>query len=271
MEKRSFFNRKDNQKQQPLSVISSPTTSTFKTDWNVNRRNASSKHQHTPKNYFHVLQTNPKTTISTPMNSSSTSISHSPVQTFERIKDILARTYYPRLYSAIECGYQFGIQPTIQNTQQLVPAHIDTVSIKQPPESPCFIEDSTTITLISPPGTGRRSSTVSQQSSVTIKTYEQNEIETKPFSSIEHSLIEDVDETSPLVLKKSVVLLTPAKFPISSPPLIGEEKKLTNNRKRRSSPVTNKNSVERKKKRIVSSPPPEIINQYEDISNSERY
>ena len=271
MERRPISNRKDNYKQQPLSVISSPTTSAFKTDWNVNRRNASSKHQHTPKNFFHILQQNPKRNISAPTNSSLTSTSNPPVQTFERIKDILARTYYPHLYTAIEYGYEFGTRSIIQSTQQLVPAHNDFIPIKQPPESPCAAEDSTAITLISPPGAGRSHSSIFQQSPVTIKKLEENEIEMKPFISIEPSLIEDLDETSPSVLKKSIVLLTPAKLPISSPPLIGGENKLTNNRKRRFSPAVNTTPVERKKKRIISSPPPEIINQYEDISNSERY
>jgi hypothetical protein len=275
LEKKSFFHKKDNQKQQPLSVISSPTSTSFKTDWNANRRNPSSTHRHTPKNSFHILQQNPITTFSLSTNSSSTSssISKSPVQTFERIKDILARTYYPHLYTAIEYGYQFGTKSTIPNTQQLIPKHNDIIPIKQPPESPCFIDDSVTITLKSPPSTSQRNSIPLQQSPVTTKKLEQNETKKKSSISTESSLIEDLEETSPLVIKESIVVLTPAKIPIPSPPLIDKEKKLTNNRKRRSSPVTNTNAVERKKKKYVStsSSPPEIINQYEDISNPERY
>lgn len=270
LEKKSFFNRKDNQKQQqPLPVINSPASNSFIIDWNVNRRNSSSTHRHTPKNSFHILQLNPRTTLSLSTNSSSISSSttKSPIQTFERIKDILARTYYPHLYTAIEYGYQFGAKSTLPNTQQLISTHEDIIPIKQRPESPCFTDDSITITLKSPPSTNQRNSI---QSPIITKKLEQNLIEKRSSTVTERSFTEDIEEVSPLIIKQSIVVLTPAKIPIPSPPLLDKEAKLNNNRKRKSSAVTTTNIVERKKKKIISSPSPEIINQYEDISDPER-
>ena len=272
LEKKSTFQKKDYQKQQPLSMISSPTSTSFKTDWNVNRRHSTSTHRHTPKNSFHILQENPKTNFSSLANSSSTATSQSPVQTFERIKDVLARTYYPHLYTAIEYGYQFGVKSTIPNTRQLVSTRHDLVPIKEPPESPCSINDSMTISLQSPPSTSQQNPIPLQTSPMTRKRHRQNETDPRSSISTERSLTEDLEETSPLVIRKSIVVLTPADIPIPSPPIIDKAKKLINNRKRRSSPVTNTNAVKRKKtKTFSSSPLPEIINQYEDISTPERY
>jgi hypothetical protein len=205
--------------------------------------------------------------LSTNSSSISSSTTKSPIQAFERIKDILARTYYPHLYTAIEYGYQFGAKSTLPNTQQLISTHEDIIPIKQRPESPCFTDDSITITLKSPPSTNQRNSI---QSPIITKKLEQNLIEKRSSTVTERSFTEDIEEVSPLIIKQSIVVLTPAKIPIPSPPLLDKEAKLNNNRKRKSSAVTTTNIVERKKKKIISSPSPEIINQYEDISDPER-
>jgi hypothetical protein len=282
LEKKSSFNKKDKLKQQPpLSVISSPTSPTFNIDWAVNRRNSSSTHRHMPKNFFHILQVNPKTSFSISNDSSLSTSKPSPIQTFERIKDILARTYYPHLYTAIEYGYQFGSKSKFPHTQQLISTNNDDIiPIKQMPQSPDFIDDSITITLKSPPSTTRRDSTTTQQSSTITKTYEQNDDQLRIndksesiIASLERQMSEEIEELSPLVIKKSIVVVTPTKFPIPSPPLIDvdKDKNLTNNRKRKSSATANTNVIERKKKRIILSPSHEIINQIEDISEPERY
>ncbi|CAF4453752.1 unnamed protein product, partial [Rotaria sp. Silwood2] len=275
-------NKNDNYKQQPLSVISSPTSISFKTDWNVNRRNSSATHRHTPKNFFHILQLTPKTQLiqsdtSSSSSSSSSITTKSPIQTFERMKDILARTYYPHFYKAIEYGYQFGTKSKFPNTQQLITTHNDIIDIKEMPESPNLLDDSITITLKSPPSTTRRDSNVIQQSPIVTPTT--NEQKLKKAKIDDKSLIpkqnqchtnENIDELSPWIIRKSVVILTPAKIPLLSPPLSEKEKNLhTTNRKRKSSITTTPNITERKKKRIVSSPSPEIINQIENISDSE--
>ncbi|CAF4678508.1 unnamed protein product [Rotaria sp. Silwood1] len=276
-------NKKDNYKPQPLSAISSPTAISFKIDWNVNRRNPSSTHRHTPKNFFHILQLNPKTQISPsdiPSSSSSSTIitsTKSPVHTFERMKDILARTYYPHFYKAIEYGYQFGTKSKFPNTQQLITTHSDVIDIKEMPESPNLLDDSITITLKSPPSATRRDSNVIQQ--LPIVTASTNERKTKTSNTDNKSLSvnqnqchmnENINELSSWRIRKSVVVLTPAKIPLPSLSLSENEKDLqSTNRKRKSSTTVNTHVTERKKKRIVSSPSPEIINQIEDISDSE--
>jgi hypothetical protein len=276
LEKKSFFNKKDNHKQQPLSVISSPTSTSFKMDWSVNRRNSLATHRHGPKNVFHILQINPKNDLSISNNPSSPKLK-SPIQNFERVKDILARTYYPHLYTAVEYGYQFGVKSKFPNTQQLISTHNDFIPVKQMPESPSLFDDSVTITLKSPPSTRRHDSIIHQQSSVITKTTKQKEknlrIDNRSLStiSLERRMSEEIEESSPLVLKQSIVVLTPTKIPIPSPPLIDNNKHLNNNRKRKSSPTTNANAIDRKKKRIISSPSTEIVNHIEDISDAERY
>lgn len=264
-------NKSNNHKQQPLSVISSPTAVSFKMDWNVNRRNSTSSHRHTPKNFFHILQLTPKTQISSLDNSSSISIQKTPMQTFERMKDVLARTYYPHVYTAIEYGYQFGAKSKFPNAQQLVSTHNTFINIKEMPESPNLLDESTTITLKSPPSTTRRTSTitpplptVSVPNETKQKKTETNE---KPsLSKLKQS--STTDDLSSFLIKKSVVLLTPTKIPLpkqSSSSLTVKEDNSTN-RKRKASST---NVTERTKKRIVSSP--EQFPQIENISESERY
>ncbi|CAM4952280.1 unnamed protein product [Rotaria socialis] len=267
-------NKNNNHKQQPLSVISSPTSISFKLDWNVNRRNSLSTHRHTPKNFFHILQVNPKKKFSL-LDAPSISTSKSPIQTFERMKDILARTYYPHFYKAIEYGYQFGSKSKFPNTQQLITTHGDIINIKEMPESPDLIDDSITITLKSPPSTTRRDSSITMQQSVAF-TKEQktkrteNDNKSLCLKQNQSQLYENFDELSSWSIRKSVVVLTPAKVPLQSQPVTDREKISTVNRKRKSSTTTtNSNVIDRKKKRIISPPSQEIINQIEDISDSD--
>ena len=295
LEKKSAFNKKDQQKQQTLSMISSPTSTSFKSDWSFNRRHSSSTHKHKPGNIFHALQLNPKVDFSL-RNTSSISISKSPIQNFERIKDILARTYYPHLYTAVEYGYQFGAKSRFPNTQQLISSYGD-IPIKEMPQSPHYMDDSGTITLKSPPSTTRLELLFNHQSPIVKKQPErkeknskinerriskeidellpivtkQPERKDKNSKTNEHRRSEEIDESSPIVLKKSIVVLTPTQIPLPSPPSSDKEKKSNNNRKRKSPSTTITNIKLKKKKRVLSSQSPEINNQIEDVTNSERY
>lgn len=276
--KKIFFNKDDLSKHQSLSLMSSPTANSFRTDWNLHFRHRSSSHHPKPKNAFHILQLNPKLRLDLSNNLIPTTTSHSPVQTLEHVKDVLARTYYPHLYTAVQCGYQFGAKSTLPHTQQLITTHLDIPVVKQRPDSPCFFADSTAaITLRSPCSTGR-SNSLAYWSSPTKS--ELNDDEKKPILSsisLTQQVDDDIEYIPPLVMKESVVILTPTPIPPNSFSL-DKGKKLMNNRKRKSSPVTtNTNSTDRKKKKIVSSSsppppsPPSAVIQYEDISHSERY
>jgi len=259
-----LFNENDKQNHQPLSLISSPTSTSFKIDWLVNQRNRSSKQRNQPTNLFHILQTKPKQTLDVPTNSSTTTTtttsnnSKTHIQSFERVKDLLARTYYPRLHTAIQCGYQFGAKSCFLSTHQLITTHDDTTSIKQMPESPYFNDDLTTIRLISPPVLPRRYSIFDQPI-------------LSPNLHVQTDLNDDgsIDDSSPVIIKESVVVLTQTRIPSPISSYFDSQTDSTNNRKRRSSPTKDTNTTERKKKRIVSSPSPEIPEPYEDISNSE--
>lgn len=255
-----LFNQNDKQNHQPLSLISSPTLTSFKTDWLVNQRNRSSTQRNQPTNLFHILQTKPKQILNLSTNSmTQPSINaKAHIQSFERIKDLLARTYYPHLYTAVECGYQFGAKSVFANTRQLITTHDDTNSIKQMPESPYFNDDPLAIKLRSPPELSRRNSI-----------FDQSIISPNLFVQTRLNDDESIDDVSPIIIKESIVVLTQTKIPSPSLLIIDDQAEPTNNRKRRSSTTRDANPIERKKKRIVSSPSPEIPNHYEDISNSE--
>lgn len=281
-EKSSYKN--DNHKQQPLSVISSPTAMSFKMDWNVNRRHSSSTHRHTPKNSFHILQLNPRTQLNLSDTSSpSLSTTSKPInQTLERMKDILARTYYPLFYKSVESGYQFGSKSIFPNTQQLITTHDEFIDIKEMPESPSPMDDLTTITLKSPPSTTRRDLAPLSASSSSIATIiEQKAKRTKvdntslPTKTNSGPINENIDELSPWMIRKSVVVLTPTKIPSKTNSSTNAKEKDTNvSLKRKTSITTNTNVNERKKKRIIlssSSSTKEQSNQIEDISDTERY
>ena len=271
--KKIFFNKDDLSKHQSLSLMSSPTANSFRTDWNFHFRHRSSSHHPKPKNTFHILQSSPKLRLDLSSNFIPTTTSHSPMQTLEHVKDVLARTYYPHLYTAVQCGYQFGAKSTLPHTQQLITTHTDTPIVKQRPDSPCFFTDSSAaITLRSPCSSGRTNSLVY---SLSPTKSELNDDEKKPILSsisLTQQVDDDIEYIPPLVMKESIVILTPTPIPLTSFSW-DKGKKLTNNRKRKSSSVININCTERKKKKIVSpsSPPPPAVTHYEDISNSERY
>jgi hypothetical protein len=270
------------------------TASSFITDWKVNQRSSSSTHRHIPKNFFHILQLEPKKQYFSSSNTSSTTLkSSNQNQDFERVKDILARTYCPHLHTAMEYGYNFGSKSKFLSTQQLITTHNDIIPIKEMPESPSFIDDTVTITLKSPPSstTITKHDPVILQQSSPLTTTKQDPVvlqpsppvakkrERKPkiaqihekFPSPERRMSEEVEEMSSVINKQSYVILTPLTLPIPSPPLIDKEKELKGNQKRKSSITINTNNKERKKKRIVSSPSPEYVNHIEDISDAERY
>ncbi|UJR25931.1 hypothetical protein I4U23_007279 [Adineta vaga] len=275
MEKKMSLIKKDNKKIQPLSLISSPTSTSFKTDWNVNRRNSTSTQRQTPKNCFHILQMQPKKDFSLLNDSltSTRSTAKTPIEKFELVKDILARTYYPHLHTAIEYSYQFGERSKFPSTNQLISTHDDVIPIKEMPRSPEeFYYDSTTITLKSPPA--RRDSIVSQASPIVTKTLPQQSINLKKKPSLSSRQVTNhscnqIEELSPWRIKESVVVLTPAKIPISAS-IIEKEKLLNTNRKRKSSSTAaNAHVVERKKTRMSSSTLVEMIDTIEDISEAE--
>lgn len=268
MDKKSIFNKKDQQKQQPLSIISSPTAKAFQMDWSVNQRNSSSTHRKKPKNLFHILQLKPKTQLSV-TNETSISPSPTPIQRFERVKDILARTYYPHLHTAIEYGYEFGSKSNILHTQELISTHDEIPSIKEMPQSPIINNDPLTITLKSPP------SAPIKPMATTPKTKSKS----ASTITIENPINGYTDDLSSFIIKPSFVVLTPARLPLPSPPpttaLSDTEKEVNNNnhnnRKRKSSSSTsNITVIERKKKRIISSPSLNTTNHYENISDPER-
>lgn len=278
-EKKIFFNKDDLSKHQSLSLshMSSPTANSFRTDWIIHSRHRQSSRHPKPKNAFHILQLTPKLRLNLCNNSIPTNTSHSPMQTLDHVKDVLARTYYPHLYTAVQCGHQFGARSTLPCTQQLITTQIDMPIIKQRPDSPCVLTDSThAITLPSPSSSTRQRSQVSCLSPTKSELYED---EKKPIPSSIHLTQlsdDDIQVISPLVIKESVVILTQTPIPLTSYAL-DKGKKTTNNRKRKSSPIINVNTTERKKKKTVSpssSPPPSpppAVTQYEDISNSDRY
>ena len=280
-EKKISFDNTPSSKQQSPSLMSSATATSFRTDWNAHSKHRGSSHQPTPKNTFHILQLNPRHCLDLSNNTTSSIMSDtSPIQTLEHVKDILARTYYPHLYTAVQRGYQFGAKSTFPHTRQLISTYDDIPVIKQRPESPYFVEDSTPTTLQSSPPDIKTHSIVYPDSPIYVEL--NGHEKQSPFLSNHFPQIidDDIKDITPILIKESIVVLTPTPIPhTSSSLLLDKGKKSTNDRKRKSSSVANTNIVERKKKRIIASPspppppppPPPLNNQYEDISNAERY
>jgi hypothetical protein len=278
-----------NRRQLPLSMIDSPTATSFQIDWNVNQRHGLSSRRQKPNNFFHILQLNPKKKLtSVDTCSTTTSSSFTPSmqanQEFERIKDILARTYYPHLHATIRSGNYFGSRVTFSNTQHLTPFHNDTVSIKEMPNSPDILDQSMTITLKSPESWSNTkyesllcpSSPTIQRKRMNSSKHEKIDEPTCSSISIEHRPNETIDDISSVIIKQSFVLLSQPSIPIPSPPMIDRalnescsqisrtKRKHTNNEVK---PVT-----ERKAKRFISSPlSTSMMSHIEDISESERY
>ena len=242
-----IFNKKD---EEIKSNVSSSTSISFKNDWSVNRR-SSSTHRREPKNPFHILQLHPRKEILPPSTKPTAKLSVEDQQQldYERIKNLLVRTYYPHFHAAIEHRYYFGskCKPPIKH-------HDSSIFIS--PESPTDMSESTAITLKSPPST-------SQQEPKRGRQVKNKKLKAKPLpiASVERRVSEEIP---PVMIKESILVSTP---PESS----SKEKKIDSNRKRKiSSTINSTNTIERKKRKFVSSPSPEFINEYHDISYSER-
>jgi hypothetical protein len=227
-------------KSESKTNLSSSTSVSFKTDWSVNRRNSSS-HRHEPKNVFHILQLTPKKQLFSDINNQSStklSIEDQHQIDYEHMKELLIRTYYPNFHTAFQYGYYFGSKPKMPVKQQ----HFQWINQSKLTSD---IDESTTITLKSPPSIFQR------QSKKRGRKAKHRKIQDKPLPLI--STERRVSEEIPAVD-------TPIPTQISSSPLI------TNKRKRKISPVN-----ERKKKQIISIPSPEIIYDDQDLSYSDRY
>jgi len=234
-----------NNKQEETN-LSSSTSIAFKTDWSVNRR-SSSTHRHEPKNLFHILQLNPKKEIFSSTNNNSTEKLPDEDQlniNYEHIKHLLVRTYYPHFHTAIQRGHFFGSKSKILMKHNDLPIVIN-------PQSFTDIDETMTINLNSPLCTPQ------QESRKRGRKPKHKKIKDKPLPII--STERRVSEEIP----PAVIL--------PSSPLI--EKQVNNNndyRKRKLSITINSNINERKKKKIVPLLSPEIINEYQDISYSDR-
>jgi hypothetical protein len=236
-----------NKKNEIKTNLSLSTSNLFKTDWSVNRRNSSSYRQE-PKNFFHILQLNPQKQLFLSTNNQSTtklSIENQHQINYEHIKSLLIRTYYPHFHTAFEYGYYFG-------SKSKIPIKHHDLPIVNNSQLTSDIDESMTITLKSPP------SIIQQESKKRGRKPKYRTIQDKPLPiiSTERRVSEEIPPMN---------ILIPTQ--ISSPPLI--EKEPNNNRKRKISITINSNLNERKKKK--SMPSPEIINEYLDISYSDRY
>ena len=281
LEKKTIGLLRKESKPVPLSLINSSTSVSFQTDWNINRRQSSSTHRHKPKNIFHILQVHPTPHFFSTENPPVTSKSSTPRQAnqnLERIKDILARAYYPHLYTAVESGYHFGFQSKFPNTHHLISTHDELVTVKEMPESPFNFDQSTTITLKSPPSSTQRRSELppspAMRKHCTILPTKQEELPVAvlPFTPIPHRFSEEADDSSPIIIKPSIVVLSQTSMPIPSPPMFDSDldHNQLSSRKRKPSTTANVSARERKKKRFVSSPSPTTISTYMDnISDPE--
>jgi len=238
-----FLNKKYETK---INFLSS-TSNSFKTDWSVNRRNSSS-HRYEPKNFFHILQLNPKKQLFLSSNNRSPtklSIETQHQINHDHMKNLLIRTYYPHFHTAFEHGYYFGSKPKI-------PIKHHDLPIVNHSELITDIDESMTITLKSPP------SILRQESKKRGRKPKYRKIQDKPLpiKSTERRVSEEIPPMD---------VLTPIKIP-SPPPLI--EKETNNNRKRKISITINSINEKKKKKSL---PSPEIINEYQDVTYSDRY
>jgi len=238
-----------NKKFETKTNLSSLTSISFKTDWSINRRNSSS-YRHEPKNVFHILQLNPKKQLFLSTNNQSPiklSLETQHQINYEHIKSLLIRTYYPHFHTAFQYGHYFGSKPQI-------PIKHHDLPINNNSELTSDIDESMTITLKSPP------SIIQQESKKRGRKPKYRTIQDKPLpiTSTERRVSEEIPPVS--VLIPTTIL--------SSPSI---EKEINNNRKRKSSITINSNRNEKKKKDFISLPSPEIINDYQDISYSDRY
>ncbi|CAF4336073.1 unnamed protein product [Rotaria sp. Silwood2] len=243
--------------QETKSNSSLSTSISFQTDWSVNRRNSSS-YRREPKNMFHILQLSPKKDLSLSTNNKSTtklSIEHQQYIDYEHIKDLLVRTYYPHFHTAVQSGHYFGSKSKLPIKHDL--------PIFTNPESPIDTNETIAITLKSPPSTtepefktrGRKPK------------YKKLKDKPLPITSVERRVSEEIP---PVVIKESMIVLTPTEIP--SLPIVENEmdNNTNNNRKRKISTTINSNINDRQKRKFVPSPSPEFNNEYQDIAHSDR-
>ncbi|CAF3258220.1 unnamed protein product [Rotaria socialis] len=249
-EPKIFGKNKDTKSDSLLS-----TSASFKTDWSVYRRNSSS-YKRDPKNFFHILQLNPKKDLllSTD-NQSATNLTIEEQQKmhYEQVKDILVRTYYPHLHTTVQNGYYFGSKSKLLVQNQDLPIFIKS-------ESPISTDETTTtttITLKSPISTGK------QEFRTRGRRPKHRKLKDKsaPIISMERRVSEEIP---PVVINEPTPVLKSTEVP-SSASSSSIEYETTNYRKRKISLTINTNIDERKKKKILPPPPsPEFINEYEE-------
>lgn len=235
----------------PLSVISSSTAISFKTDWKVNRRTSSSKSRTTPNNIFHILQLNPKTRYSETKFSTPTErkedISRLKEQ-FEHLKTILARTYCPELYFTVENEDVFGSRRRLAATTDLVGDKKSPIEIKEMPVSP-----------------------ENPQSSI-LNLPENPNKEPRMSIHFERDWSEETTDVPEITIRDSIVLLSPAPLPIDTIDSIPEEENEESNkvaRKRKFSKSSN-SPVNKKHKSSTQPASNTVFSIIEDATNAER-
>ncbi|CAF3874447.1 unnamed protein product [Rotaria sp. Silwood1] len=250
----SKIDQKNQETKSNSSLLSS--TSSFKTDWSVNRRSSSS-YRREPKNMFHILQLNPKKDLFLSTNNKPTtklSIEHQQHIDYEHMKDLLIRTYYPHFHIAVQSGNYFG-------SKSKLPIKHHDLPISTTPESPPIESNETiAITLKSPPSiTEQEIKTRGRKSK-----YKKLKDKPLPIISVERRVSEEIP---PVDIKESMIVSTSTE--ISLPSIVENEINNNNNRKRKKSATINLNINERKKKKFIQSPSPEFSNEYQDIAHSD--
>ena len=276
LERKDPFLRKQD-KSLPFSVMNSSTSASFQTDWSINRRQ-SVTNAPTPRNFFHMLQLNPRKQLSsshTTTARSSSSNQNRAQQNFEQMKDLLARTYYPHVYTAMEYGYRFGSTSKFPNTHDLLTVHDEEIiHIKQSPDSPIYSEAPTATPARSVPllpvatkqdlDDGQRSPIVRRKRGRPPK------IARRSFSPIpsERCSSDDNDDLSSTMMRKPVVVLTPPSIALPSPPFNDEGTEPNKHRKRKPSSNGHNHVHKRAKRKDVSPTLSEFVDALDD---SERY
>ena len=133
-------------------TVSSSTALSFKTDWSINRRGSSAS-RHARKNFFHVLQLNPKRQLFSSREEDRPAEGPPPINV-ECIKNILMRTYYPHLHNNIASGDQFGAKAKLFSKQD--PLSIDPTLLITSPLGTSQSPTPTPSTPVSARGRGRK-------------------------------------------------------------------------------------------------------------------
>ncbi|CAF1129480.1 unnamed protein product [Adineta steineri] len=241
--------------EEAINGNNSSSSMSFKTDWSVNRRSSSS-HRHEPKNIFHILQLNPTKQIFLTTNKDfrkNLTIEEQQNINYEQMKSLLIRTYYPHFHTAIQRGQYFGSKSNILVKHHDVPIIIN-------PQSPTDIDETMTIKLNSPLPIPQQESRRRGRKRKHKK--EKDKDKPLPLAFTQRRVSEEIP---PVVILKSP--------PLPPPPSIEKEvNDNMNNRKRKTSMTMNLNISEtKKKKKIIQPLSPEIlINDYQDVSYSDR-